>query len=482
MRKTAIILLIGFFLFNTSCRAISGGNGEGYIVYTAVDQDGNPLRELVVLDANGKELRRINLPDKQGLGNINTGYTFIHPSHRALVYNPGVAAYLVDVLSGEVRPILIPGSIMDQTRPISIDQCASNSSGNNVWALICDRNIAYLINFETADVYDILPHPSGDQRFPYQIWFSLDKTHIGISSNGEVFILSAAKPEAIRQVGMSDKIAYADFSADNKRIVYVRPGVSQGYEVVVEAIDGSQPDVLYTSDGPIQAVFVPRQDQILVVGGENILLLSLAGRIEKEFPAQAGFSMRPIFSPQGGQALVGYHGTEVGTYNWQWLDLKRGLAKELPGLVKKQIESQAFRGQRWMLFSETTILEQGSSVDLTSLDLQTGSVQPLPTMEDVNGFNETSATADGKFRTEVTHNNGTSQSEFWLVDLAGGKLHRTTQEDIAEGAVSPDGKKIVVYTAHREGAQLQGNIVLQDTSGKILKSLGDGDTPFWVRP
>ncbi len=81
MRKIIFITLGMLFLLSLSCK-LSGTSQQAYIVYTAVDQDGRPLPELVVLNANGKELRRIELPEDKKIGNLYSTFSFSIPKAR----------------------------------------------------------------------------------------------------------------------------------------------------------------------------------------------------------------------------------------------------------------------------------------------------------------------------------------------------------------------------------------------------------------
>jgi Tol biopolymer transport system component len=479
IKKIASILLAGFFLLGLSCR-LTGTSGQGYIVYTAVGEEEKPLPELVVLDAKGNELRRIKMPADEKYGNLYTAYPFHHTSHQVFVYTPGGKNYLIDVTSGEVKPVLEPSvtTIQDNTNPLYI--CPQSGHAGQHWALLCRGNTPYLVNLETAEVNQALSEPSVDQMVPFNSWFSPDETYFAIRTGDGTFILPAANPDRIRRLGESDKIPEVDFSSDSKRIAYVRQTESQGYEVIVENVDGSKSGVMHVSNNPTQVSFIPEHDQILVREKGIILLLSLSSRKEQEFPALEGFPVNVIFAPQGEQVLVGYNDLEAETTHWQWLELKHGSVEGLPELEGYQA-GQVYTGQRWIILSDVTQIDEQAEIDMASVDLQTGSVQYLSTLVGANYFTETSVSADGKFRTGIAFSTG-NQAEFWLLDLASGKSRRIVEDAVVSGGISPDGKWLVILSGHRAGGQYTGKIELQDTSGKVLKSLGDGFSPFWVWP
>jgi hypothetical protein len=479
LKKIASVLLAGFFLLGLSCR-LSVTSSQGYIVYTAVGEDGKPLPELVVLDASGDELRRIKMPADEKYGNFYTAYPFHHPSHQAFVYTPGGKNYLIDITSGEVIPILGPGvsTIQDDANPLYI--CPQSGHVWQRWALLCRGNIPYLVNLETAEVHEVLSTPSVDEMVPFKSWSSPDEAYFVIRTGAGTFILPAANPEGIRRLGESGKYPEVDFSSDSKQIAYVLQTESQGYEVIVENVDGSKSGVMHVSNNPTQVSFVPEHDQILVRETGKMLLLSLSNRKEQELPALEGFPMNAIFAPQGEQVLVSYNDFEAGTTHWQWLELKHGIVEELPELGGYQV-GQIYTGQQWIILSDITQTDEQAEIDTASVDLQTGSVQSLSTLEGANYFAETSVSADGKFRTEIAYSTG-NQAELWLLDLAGGKSRRIVADAVVSGGISPDGKRLVVLSAHRAGDQYIGKIELQDASGIVLKSIGDGLSPFWVWP
>jgi hypothetical protein len=479
IKKIASIFLAGFFLLGLSCR-LSGTSSQGYIVYTAVGEDGKPLPELVVLDASGDELRRVKMPADEKYGNLYSAYPFHHPSHQAFVYIPGGKNYLIDITSGEVKPVLGPGlsTIQDDANPLYI--CPPSGHVWQRWALLCRGNVPYLVNLETAEVHEALPEISVDEMTPFKSWSSPDETYFAIRTGDGTFILPAANPEGIRRLGQSGEFPEVDFSSDGKRIAYVLQTESQGYEVIVENVDGSKSGVMHVSNNPTQVSFIPEHDQILVRETGKMLLLSLSNRKEQELPALEGFPMNAIFAPQGEQVLVSYNDFEAGTTHWQWLELKHGIVEELPELGGYQV-GQIYTGQQWIILSDITQTDEQAEIDTASVDLQTGSVQSLSTLEGANYFAETSVSADGKFRTEIAYSTG-NQAELWLLDLAGGKSRRIVADAVVSGGISPDGKRLVVLSAHRAGDQYIGKIELQDASGIVLKSIGDGLSPFWVWP
>jgi hypothetical protein len=478
MKKIACILLAGFFLLSLSCRLSSRGDGEEFIVYAAVDKDGNPIPELVVLDAKGNEFRRINLPEEQASGYIYQVYPYLHPSHRALVFTSGGAHYLVDVLSGVVKPIQAPGKGAISREPTPLSLCPISGYGDQYWALLCGSDNAYLVNLQTAEVSaDLLSGP-GDQVFAFDTLFSPNEDYLALHTQEWISLLPTANPEKIRHLGESSKIMSVSFSADSKRIAYVRSEDSQRYEVVVENVDGTESSILYTSGELARVTFVPEQDQILVQEENRLLLLSLSDRAEKEFPVLSDFSLQPMFSPHGGQALVSY--IEADAVHWQWLEFKRGIVEGLPELEGYQA-GKVYTGQRWIILSDVTQIDEQAEIEMASVDLQTGNLQPLSTLEGAKYYAETSVSADGKFRTGIAFSTG-NQAELWLLDLASGKSRRIVEDAVVSGGISPDGKWLVALSGHRAEDQYIGKIELRDTSGKILKSLGEGNSPFWVWP
>jgi Tol biopolymer transport system component len=479
MRRIACILLAMVFLLALSCR-LTGSSEQDYIVYSAVSESGRPLPELVVLDASGKELRRINLPADEKYDHLYTAYPFYHPSHRAFIYSPGGINYLIDITSSEVKLILEPGvsTIQGVTNPLYI--CPSADHAGQRWALLCRGNTPYLVNLETAQIHDVLSESPGDQMIPFKSWSSPDETYFAIRTDSGTFIMPAANPEEIHRLGESDKISEVDFSSDSKRITYVRQTESQDYEVIVENLDVSKPGVMHVSNNAMQVSYIPEHDQILVREKGKMLLLSLSNRKEQELPVLEGLPLNAIFAPKGEQALVGYNDIQADTTRWQWLDFKRNIAKELAGLAGYRA-NQPILGQRWMTLNDLNPGSGQEEMHVASLDLQTGSVQLLPTLENVSQYWENSVSADGKFRTAVASPTE-GQMQLWLLDLAGGKARLMMEDTAVNGDISPDGKRVVVFYRHRQDDRYKSSIELQDTSGKLIKALGDGYWPFWVWP
>ena len=142
---------------------------------------------------------------------------------------------------------------------------------------------------------------------PFKSWSSPDETYLAIRTGDGTFILPAANPEGIRRLGESGEYPAVDFSSDSKQIAYVLQTESQGYEVIVENVDGSKSGVMYVSNNPTQVSFIPEHDQILVRETGKMLLLSLSNRKEQEITALEGFPMDAIFAPHGEQVLLSYN-------------------------------------------------------------------------------------------------------------------------------------------------------------------------------
>jgi hypothetical protein len=134
--------------------------------------------------------------------------------------------------------------------------------------------------------------------------------------------------------------------------------------------------------------------------------------------------------------------------------------------------------QRWV--TSMTITQRASKVHVASLD-EDWRVQPLLTLENTLQYYENSVSEDGNFRTAVVFPKD-GDMQLWLLDLPGGKAHLLAEDTSVRGDVSPDGKTVLVNTRHREGEGFLNHIEIQDTSGKTIKSLGEGFLPFWVWP
>jgi hypothetical protein len=483
MKRASSLFIVLFFLFSQSCQVSGGGSGQGYIVYNAVDQDGKPLPEMIVLDASGKELRRIALPEVDDFTNMYSPLPY-HPSHRILVQNVDGKFYLVDVDSGKFKELIARDAETDR-----FSACPWARGGGKHWALLCKGNIAYLVNLETAEIYNGLPRPPADRLVSYDMYFSPDENYLAIRTQEDFSILPTANPDEIRALGKSDGIFYVDFSADSNQITYVRMINTQSAEVVVENVDGLKSSVVHAGDRHTQVFFVPGQKQLLVLEKEKVLLLSLTGHAEQEFPVLPGLQLSPVFAPDGEKVLLTYNNdfTDEPT-TWQWADLKRGFTEEV-----KEIEGYRFnrynqyrlvQGNRWLVIDDFIRGSEQESIHLARIDLTNGETKQLLQVEDVEDvyeYYEASTSSDGEARLYLFYGK-TQKARLWLVRLSQGEAHLVAEDDSVGGSISPDGKRVVVYTRHREGERFEARIELQDTSGKTIKSLGEGIIPFWVWP
>lgn len=464
-RIIAWLFIAVVLLTPLSCR--SADDDGGYIAYQAVDEDGDPAPEVVVLDASGKELRRIELP-----GEIGRLFPYRPSLSGHVLYNDAVVTgkwFLINVVSGELHEFDILGKDQDSATP-----CAS-SPGH---VLLCGREGIYVLDVRAGQILDVPVKLDPTQTVrPYVELAHADEPTFLVRTTGDLWLVPATDPQTARRLRRERRPLHAVLSDDGAFVVYAEH--TQGGETLVvrETVDGTESEVLL-SDADIRGIeFVPQHNQLIIVRRDAVSLYALDNREEQILlePIQV-FQAR--LNAQGEKAAFSIRGTVSGKTTWTYVDLTEGTRKELDDLEGYQGVHEP-DSPRWLFLDDGNW--QGAEVHVASLDLDTGKVRKHVSLEDADRLDFVGMTEDGRVGlVQVISKKGDLQ--FWLL-VAGKKdavLLGEGKAGAVQAALSPTGNWVVL--GEREGDRPAMTIKLVPTGSGKEQILGEGSMPAWARP
>jgi hypothetical protein len=447
----------------------SGAKGpEGLILFTPQDAAGVLKPELVVVDTQGKEQRRIVLEDT-----VLGGYA-TQLSGRALVETNDDKVYLVDAKEGTAQRL----GEKANARTLHFHL----SGGGERWVLLGttrgDR--AYLVNLQTAEVHDLTTLGSGKAGPIFYGMFAPDEVHLVLGVDDELWLVPTARPGDARRVGSDKPTVASGFSSDSKQIAYVQLGEGGPYEAVVEEVDGSGSQVVASSAAWLwPTLFVPQQKQLVLPREDRLTLLSFGDGSERELLRYALLPTRLWFAPSGKKLLVGTD-TDAGPL-WQLVDVQNAAVQALEDLKGFQPLFE-HRDQRWLFFLDNPSYGTGTH-RFVGLDLESGEThEALALDEETMYMGVREFTADGKFGL-LSAQTADQVWQLWLLRADGGEARLAAESSGASGGTfSPNGRWMAVSIGERVGERTETQLKLMATEGDETRELGAGIRPIWVRP
>lgn len=453
----------------TAASQPSSTGDPGLIVYQTVDEEGRPKPELAVVDAAGRELRRILLPGEVFMA-FATRY-----SHRTLFSTFDDEVYLVDADTGSAQKLELPREEVERLQP---NPGGFELSGGKQWMILGVplgwQGGCYLLNLETGQVKDLKAIDKDIQEF-LGGRFSWDESYLAFRADRGMWLAPTTHPDDARQLG-EGSASYADFSGDSQQIAYVQRTKAGETEIVLEDVNGSKSDTILMGDA-MQIGFVPGKQQLVVAKEGQLFLLDLSDRSQRELLTFQGYPMWLRFAPPGEKMLFGYD--SGGTRVWHLLNLETGAAEPLDDLTGYLLAGLPGSASRWLMFVDSPGI--AASHRFFSLDTETGKTREILAFGDKTKSSPPhELSTDGRFGLVTAW--GQDSQQLWLLDAEKSEARLLAEARSVRGALAPDGRWVVVNTSERgdDGANL--NLVLMPTEGEQTLSLGKGYWPVWVYP
>jgi hypothetical protein len=472
--KKRFFFLIGVVIFiSLGCNLFI--RNQGNIVYQAVDKDGEALPELVVLDSNGKEKSRFDLPDKD-----TKFYPYRIPiKDRVFFQDPfNEQWFLFDITEGDFTDYDGFGDAKDSAQPCSF--------GAN-WVLLCGGSQGlYLLETESGDVSEIdIPSDPNSvvPLFPQLILVNPDETYSLLGIRNERWLVEFENPDDPRKLGDEGYVGNAAFSDDGKSILYSQITEDRETQVFKEQIDGSDSEEIFSGSKIDRVYFVPKHEQLVLAYRDAISLFSLDDEEETELFEIDDIVREAHFDPAGEKALFGVGGFKDETITWTYADLKTGESEtldDLDGYVRAY--SPAFHLSRWFFLTDaiSSQMSDGSEANIASLDLETGQVNELLTIEDANFFDFTAFSEDGRVALVIVFTKDGTQ--LWLLQADQEDAQLLAEERSVSGSLSPDGQWVVVGEMKKDGDQTKTSIKIVEVKSGEETRIGEGIMPVWVQP
>ena len=466
MNKPIFLCVIVAAVFLTIAGCCLIGEDQGNIVYQAVDGDGKPAPEVVVLDAGGKELRRIELPDDVGLL-----YPFRFPLSRHVLYeDPTVTQkwFLVDIISGELQEFDSLGWGQDYARP-----CAFSSDA----VLLCGKEGVYQLDVDAGEVLDVPIELDPTRPVPPLVELdSPDEAYFLVWTYGDLWLVPAATPETTRRLGLERGASHATLSDDNELIAYTERTEEGDTQVIKEKIDGSDSEIILSDPDVYCVKFVPKHDQLVIVRRELVSLYSLDDQEEHKLFEPVDMVRAPWFDPEGKKAAFCVGGRKIAKVGWIYVDLEKRTEEklyELEGYYK--VHGQA--SSRWLFLADDH--PQGD-VRIASLDLETAKVRMHVSLEGVRDFHFVDLTKDGRVGLVIVFLEK-GEMQIWLLVAEKDDAVLLTESRAVNCSLSPDGEWVALSEREESDGQTTTIKLVATDSGEELV-VGEGFMPVWAKP
>jgi hypothetical protein len=451
------------FVTIVSCRLFGGEQGN--IVYQASDRDGKPAPELVVLDAGGEELRRIEVPD-----DVGALYPFHFPLSRHVLYEDAIVTgkwFLVDVTSGELQEFDGLGRGQDRAWP-----CAFSSDR----VLLRGSEGVYLLDVAAGEVLDVPIELDPTSPVPPLVELvSPDEAYFLVRVSGDLWLVPAAAPETTRRLGLERGASHATLSEDNEFVAYTERTEEGETQVVKETIEGSDTEIILSEPDITRAAFVPKHNQLVIIRRKSVSLLSLDDQEEHELFEPVDVVRELWFDPDGTKAAFGAGGLRVAEVEWTYVDLEKRTEEALDELEGyRRVYGRA--SSRWLFLADD--YPQGEA-RIASLDMETEEVRTHVTLEDAIAFDFVGLTEDGRVGLVIAFLE--EETQIWLLLAEQDDAVLLAESRAASGSLSPDGEWVAL-SVREESDEVTMTIKLVATDSGEEQVIGEGFMPVWAKP
>lgn len=453
-RLTVLVLVLALAWLAPVPAIAQDACGE-FAVAVAPQTPGHPLSDNVV--------SLMTPADELSSGDFAEPLT-VEPSPKpgvALVRSLGGIYGLMDVATGEIKPLQIPEE--DQPRLTDVFPTVQNAARSDFMLLAEIPHAVWLVELSTGDAVDLTTLGSEDSHFIDSAAISPDGKWVIFSLQDEGFLISLETPGEPTPIDSEPILPFPAFD-DQSDVIY---GVDSDLLVSIRSLDpetGERTDLAAAPDVRLMPIQLSQQ---LLLLGENELLTYEVGAM----------TPRTLFEWQGDIATVradttGTHlliGDEIGdTVTWHWIDIATGAQTELVDLAG-MVPMTAGQKRDAVLFAPTVRIGPGvPGAPYRTLDLTTGSVATA-LEQDSDDVWQVTPGGDDAGRYTIVNAVSPGSGRLWLIDNQTGTATQIgTSTGNAKAVVSPDGCQLAVsiYDTIGEGR----------TSSVTVASLVDGTT------
>ncbi len=432
----------------------------GAFVYVAAAKKDPTKSVLVIVGANGKEIRRLSLPDKlPELFETNMRATVVlHGTSGWYIVRTDTAA----VMSVAIRPDVAPA-------PIPLVQ------GDRWWVIGSPTGGPdWLVDLASGVTTELTALPG--LTHVYEPRLAPDGSFV-LAYGDAWWRIPTATPTAAVKLTADLTNASVDVAPDGSRIAYIRLAPDGTGSVVTVAPDGGDPQVAVADAGPLVSVHYGRDArQLILVGTTGVSLLGPNQPAPTVVvPVPGGATVLPLLLAGDRQsAAVGIR-PATGPTAWWRIDLTSGTAAPA-GALSGFVALPTAEVGRWALFSSSQAI--GSAARYASLDLASGSVAPvtgIPAGEDfMIAYGE--VVGDGRHQLISTVSSG--RQTDWIVDASSGAAAKVEGGSALGGSISPDGRRLLATL--RNGTTTAVHLV--DLASGKSTTVGPGLGDAWLKP
>lgn len=425
------------------------------LVY-APSQNGRPQQGLIVADAAGKELRRIETPY------ISRMYPI---GNRLVVRTLDDELLIIDPQAGTAQKIMLPPDT-----DLDVSPSFTEPTGRT-WLVLANarRNQVALINVQTGTVIDVatlLDEPT----FFISALLSSDETFVIVNTDEGSWLIPTADSKAMRQIGQSRTLT-TDISQDGTSLLYINAN-DTGKSVALADRATLTPQVIAEGKTIGFAQFMSQDTQIVIADDANILIYERKTQQTRTIVRESADPIQFMLVAPSGERL--YAREQNDDFTWQMVDVKTGTIEPLNLLNGFVPTTQAPTSRYTLWFDPNRQAKQ-----LISLDLETGITSVVLENPDTVLFAPTPINAPAPWALPIL---ATSESEEqWLINLETSTSTLLTKHS-GGSALSPDGKLLAVSERQESNGQRTRPLSIGATGSDQRTVIGEGSNPIWVQP
>ena len=459
LRPIAALLLVLALAWQAPASTMAQGACGEFAVAVAPQTPGQPLSDNVV---------SLMTPDGELASGTFEEPTTVTPSPKpgvALLRSLGGVFSLMDVATGEVRPLQIPED--DQPRISETFPTIQNAAVADFMLLAALPYSVWLVDLATGDALDLATLREDGPDFIDSAAISPDGKWLIYSVQDEAFLISLETPGDPAPLDTGRILAYPRFD-DQSNVIYAVAGDPLVSIRSLEPKTGSRTDLFVTPGARL--MLMQRSPHIMLLDGDALISFPDGATTPTTLFEFEGDISGILTDTAGAHLLIGDDVDDM--IAWYWVETATGRQTEIPEL-EGMVPSGPGQTRDAVLFMPTVLIGPGvPGASYKTFDLTTGVVQSV-LEQDADDIWQVLPSGDDQGRYVVVNAVSPGRGRVWLIDVQGGTAtHIGASAGNVTAVVSPDGCQVAVGTFDTIG---EGR-----TSSVTVTSLVDGSTTLQI--
>ena len=428
--------------------------------------DGPVLLEVVSGSQVGDRLKITGLTGQHGEIDIpapTLGVATQRPGQAIYTTGSG-SVYLVNATRSVARRLAIPAGAGVIFNPILFGQSAhftvlANPKGDP----------AYLVNLGTGAVTNLIGLAGAQHLFSAE--FAPRERYVAFFGD-ELVVVPTRDPQEARELGSGKQVGFAGFTQDGTRVAFIDLSDPSRPTLVVQGVEGSGQTSVKLPSGTVRAHLIGRGDSAVLEGSDRLSIVDTTTGEVTDLTRFTGSPRLSWFGPRGATALFGSGDTKSVT--WDWLDLKDGTARRLPGL-ENDFPLLSSPADRWVYFADRQI--PGDVASLRALDMTTGETREVLRFDSSRTVDGYQIAAGGRFAL-IPAERGDG-GDLRVVSATGDvRVVASSARGLPLGTFSPTGDWVAV--SEPPPPDKAPTVAAVSTTDGTRQPLGEGIRPVWL--